>query len=304
MVRNDDQGDFEAPEVDRRSLASLEAELAELRQRVKESPARERVLEEKLLEVSGALAQLQAKNEKLTFTLQQAREHIANLRDEVEKLTQPPAAYGVFMGANQDGTVDIVSSGRKMKVAVHPEIEIEELRLGQEVTLNESFAVIEVRHPDRTGEVVTIKELLEDEQRVVIVGRGDEERVATICGPLLESRLRAGDTVLFDPRANMVLERLPRPEVEELALEEVPDISYQDIGGLDSQIEEIQDAVELPFLYRELFSNYKLPAPKGILLYGPPGCGKTLIAKAVANSLARKLEQSSGRSVKSPLLCH
>jgi proteasome-associated ATPase len=294
--------EHEQAATDQRTLAALEAEIEELRARVKEAPARERILEEKLLEVSGALAQLQAKNEKLTFTLQQAREHIANLREEVEKLTQPPAAYGVFVGANDDGTVDVVSSGRKMRVALHPEIDASELELGQEVTLNESFAVISVRDPDRAGEVVSVKEILDDGERVIVVGRGDEERVAYIAGPVRALKLRSGDSVLVDVRSNVVLERLPRPEVEELALEEVPDIGYEDIGGLDRQIEEIQDAVELPFLYRELFGNYRLPAPKGILLYGPPGCGKTLIAKAVANSLAKKLEQSSGRSVKSYFL--
>ncbi len=285
-----------------RSVEALEQEVRELRQRVQEAPSRARALEEKLLEVSGALAQTQAKNEKLTFTLQQAREHIANLREEVEKLTQPPAAYGVFVQANADETVDVYSSGRKMRVALHPEIAASALRPGQEVILNESFAVTSVREADKMGEVATVKEVLEDGERVVVIGRGDEERVVQLAGSLLGTKVRAGDSVLFDPRSQMVLERLPRSEVEELALEEVPDISYSDIGGLDDQIEEIQDAVELPFLHRHLFSSYRLPAPKGILLYGPPGCGKTLIAKAVANSLAKQLESTSGRSVKSYFL--
>jgi proteasome-associated ATPase len=300
MARGDDE-DL-TTEGGRQSIEALEQEVRELRQRVQDAPSRVRLLEEKLLEVSGALSQMQAKNEKLTFTLQQAREHIANLREEVEKLTQPPAAYGVFVGSNDDGTVDVYSSGRKMRVAIHPEIDHDELKPGQEVVLNESFAVVAVRQPDGAGEVVTIKEVLDDGQRVIIVGRGDEERVAQLAGSLIGTRIRSGDTVLFDARAQMVLERLPRPEVEELALEEVPDISYSDIGGLDRQIEEIQDAVELPFLHRNLFANYRLPAPKGILLYGPPGCGKTLIAKAVANSLAKKLEGSLGKSVKSYFL--
>jgi proteasome-associated ATPase len=264
--------------------------------------ARVRALEEKLLEVSGALAQTQAKNEKLTFTLQQARERIESLREEVEKLTQPPAAYGVYLGRNDDGTADVVTSGRKMRVAVHPEIDLEALDPGQEVVLNESFAVVTVRSTDVVGDVATVKEVLDDGARVILLGRADEERVAQVAGNLRTPPLRVGDSVLVDSRSQMVLERLPRPEVSELALEEVPDITYQDIGGLDRQIEEIQDAVELPFLYRELFQDYRLPAPKGILLYGPPGCGKTLIAKAVANSLAKKVEQLSGRSVRSYFL--
>jgi len=299
MPRGDDE---DREHVDQPSRQALEEELRELRRRVEEAPARVRALEEKLLEVSGALAQTQAKNEKLTFTLQQAREHIQNLREEVEKLTQPPSAYGVYLGANEDGTADVFTTGRKMRVAVHPEIDLSTVVPGQEVVLNESFAVVAVRGQDAIGEVATVKEVLDDGARVILLGRADEERVAQVAGELRTPPLRVGDSVMVDPRSAMVLERLPRPEVSELALEEVPDITYQDIGGLDRQIEEIQDAVELPFLYRELFADYRLPAPKGILLYGPPGCGKTLIAKAVANSLAKKVEQVSGRSVRSYFL--
>lgn len=285
------------------SIAQLEEEIAELRQRLQDAPMRVRVLEEKLLEVSGQLAQTQGRNEKLTFTLQQAREHIATLREEVEKLTQPPSAYGVFLGVNDDGTVDIYTTGRKMRVAVHPDVSAGDLRKGQEVVLNESFTVILARSPETIGEVVTIRDVLEEGKRVVIVGRADEERVAEVAGYLGNEKLRSGDSVLFDSRTGFVIERLPRPEVEDLVLEEVPDVSYEDIGGLDTQIEEITDAVELPFLYRNLFQSYRLPAPKGILLYGPPGCGKTLIAKAVANSLAKKVAAATNNeSVRSYFL--
>ncbi len=284
-------------------IGRLQEEVAELRQRVQDSPIRVRALEEKLLEVTGQLAQAQLRNEKLTFTLQQAREHIATLREEVEKLTQPPSAYGVFLGANDDKTVDVHTSGRKMRVAVHPDVDIEQLQKGQEVVLNESFTVVMARSPEVVGEVVAIRDILEVGKRVVIVGRADEERVAELAGDLTNEKLRAGDSVLFDSRTGFVIEKLPRPEVEELVLEEVPDVSYEDIGGLDTQIEEIMDAVELPFLYRELFQSYRLPAPKGILLYGPPGCGKTLIAKAVANSLAKKVAKVTGNeSVRSYFL--
>ena len=250
-------------------LSSLQEEIADLRKRLQDAPLRVRALEEKLLEVNGQLTQALSRNEKLTFTLQQAREHIATLREEVEKLTQPPSAYGVFLHRNDDDTVDIVTSGRKMRVAVHPDIDIEGLRSGQEVALNESFAVIQVREREVVGEIVTIKDILEDDTRALILGRADEERVAEISDELKSTKLRVGDTVLFDSRTNLLLEKLPRPEVEELVLEEVPDVTYEDVGGLDRQIEEITDAVELPFLHRALFSQYKLPAPKGILLYGP-----------------------------------
>ncbi len=273
--------------------AELEDEVTALRRRLQDSPKRVRTLEERLLETKGQLSQAVSQNEKLTYTLREAREHIATLRDEVDKLTQPPSGYGTVLGTNDDGTVDVHASGRKMRVAVQPDL-AGELTKGQEVVLNESFNVVLARTPDRTGEVVTLKELLDGGDRALIVGRADEERVVELSTAVRSQPLRSGDTLLIDPRAGVVLERLPRPEVEDLVLEEVPDVSYADVGGLDSQIEEITDAVELPFVHSALFAEHQLPAPKGILLYGPPGCGKTLIAKAVANSLAKKVAEVSG----------
>src|SRR5437868_6168456 len=271
----------------------LEEEVVNLRRRVQTAPKRDSTLEEKLLETKGQLAQAISQNEKLTYTLREAREHIATLREEVEKLTQPPSAYGTFLGINDDGTADVFSGGRKMRVALHPEIELDDLERGQEVVLNDSLNVVLARGSEVAGEVVTLKELLDD-NRAMIVGRADEERVVELAQQLIGEKLRAGDTLLMDSRTGLLLEKLPRPEVEELVLEEVPDISYADIGGLDNQIEQITDAVELPWLHRELFVEHQLPAPKGVLLYGPPGCGKTLIAKAVANSLAKKVSEVTG----------
>jgi proteasome-associated ATPase len=278
----------------REHARTLEEEVVSLRRKLADAPKRVRTLEERLLEAKGQLAQAVSQNEKLSYTLREAREHIAALREEVDKLTQPPSAYGVVVGKNDDGTVDVLSSGRKMRVALHPEIDSEELQRGQEVVLNESFNVILARAPEQAGEVVTLKEVMEDGVRALVVGRADEERVCELCDDLRGVRLRSGDTLLMDIRSGLLLERLPRPEVEDLLLEEVPDITYADVGGLDSQIEAIADAVELPFLYQELFAEHRLPAPKGILLYGPPGCGKTLIAKAVANSLAQKVADKMG----------
>jgi proteasome-associated ATPase len=269
-------------------VAALEEEVVALRRRLQDAPKRVRTLEEKLLETKGQLTQAVSHNEKLTYTLREAREHISALREEVDKLTQPPAAYGTYLGANDDDTVDVFSAGRKMRVSVHPELDLGDLKKGQEVVLNESLNVVLARGAELSGEVVTLKDTV-DAHRVMIVGRGDEERVVELADELVGVKLRAGDTVLLDSRTGLVLEKLERPEVEDLVLEEVPDISYDDVGGLDTQIEAITDAVELPFLHRELFVEHKLPAPKGILLYGPPGCGKTLIAKAVANSLAKKV---------------
>jgi proteasome-associated ATPase len=289
--------------MDERQLAELrtraeeaEEEVDELRHRLSEAPQRVRVLEERLLEVKGQLAQALAQNERLTFTLQQARENITALREEVDKLTRPPSAYGTFLQANEDGSVDVTTSGRKMRVSLHPSIDAHNLERGQEVVLNESFNVVLARESERAGEVVTIEEVLEDGERALVVGRADEVRVAELAESLKGTRLRAGDSVLMDTRTMLLLEKLPRPEIDEVVLEEVPDITYADIGGLDDQIEAITDAVELPFLHRELFAEHQLPAPKGILLYGPPGCGKTLIAKAVANSLAKKVGERTGNA--------
>ena len=276
----------------------LEEEVISLRRRLQDAPKRVRTLEERLLETKGQLAQAVSQNEKLTYTLREARDHIAALREEVDKLTQPPSAYGTLLGQNEDGTVDVFTGGRKVRVAVHPELGDEPLARGAEVVLNESLNVVLSRGADLTGEVVTMKERLAG-NRVLIVGRADEERVVELIDELHEERLRNGDTLLLDSRSGLILEKLPRPEVEELALEEVPDIDYEDIGGLDEQIEQIADAVELPFLHQDLFLEHKLPAPKGILLYGPPGCGKTLIAKAVANSLAKKVAAVTGDTARS-----
>ena len=243
----------------------LEEEVSTLRRRLQEAPKRVRTLEEKLLETKGQLAQAVSQNEKLTYTLREAREHIATLRDEVDKLTQPPSAYGTYLGRNDDGTVDIFSGGRKMRVALHPDLEDEELHKGQEVVLNESFNVVLARGPELTGEAVTLKEILEDGRRAMIVGRADEERVVDLSESLMDGsvKLRAGDTLLMDSRTGLLTEKLPRPEVEELVLEEVPDISYEDVGGLDDQIEAIMDAVELPFVHRELFERVRAAAAQG-----------------------------------------
>jgi proteasome-associated ATPase len=275
-------------------VAVLEEEIAALRRRLADAPKRVRTLEERLLETKGQLQQALSQNERLTYTLREAREHIASLREEVDKLTQPPSAYGTFLKLNEDGTADVFSGGRKMRVALHPGLENNELQRGQEVVLNESLNVVLARGSDLSGEVVTMKSVLEDNHRAIVVGRADEERVVEIAEELMGEKLRSGDSLLMDSRSGLLLEKLPRPEVEELVLEEVPDISYEDVGGLDWQIEQITDAVELPFLYKDLFIEHKLPAPKGVLLYGPPGCGKTLIAKAVANSLAKKVAEANG----------
>ena len=278
----------------RAELADAEDEIHALRRRLQESPGRVQALEERLLDSKGQLAHATSQNEKLTYTLQQAKEQLAALREEVEKLTQPPAAYGTFLGVNDDGTVDVFSSGRKMRVSLHPDIDPGIIQKGNEVVLNESLNVVLVRDGELSGEVVTLKERLEDTRRCIVYARADEERVAELSDDMLDVKLRAGDALLMDLRTQLLIEKLPKLETEELVLEEVPDITYDDVGGLDTQIEAITDAVELPYLHRELFAEYSLPAPKGILLYGPPGCGKTLIAKAVANSLAKKVAEKTG----------
>jgi proteasome-associated ATPase len=284
---------IEASEL-QRQIQFLEEETALLRRRLHDSPRQVRVLEERLLETKGQLAQALSQNERLAATLREARDQIVALKEEVEKLTAPPSGFGVFLGVNDDGTINISTSGRKLRVNVHPEIDPKSLQPGQELMLNEALNVVEACAYEIQGEVVTLKEMLGPD-RALVIGNADEERVVQIGEPLRNRHLRAGDSLLLDTRSGFVLEHLPKPEVEELILEEVPDISYQDIGGLSSQIDQIRDAVELPFLHADLFAEHQLKPPKGILLYGPPGCGKTLIAKAVANSLAKKVAEITGQ---------
>lgn len=261
-------------------VASMEQELKELRQS------------------RTQLEQAFKQNEKLAATLVEAKNQIEALKKEVEKLTTPPSSYAIFSGANEDGTVNVFVAGRKMKVNIHPNISIRDLKKGQQVLLNEALNAIEACEFDVQGEVVRIKDLLEN-HRAIVTLRAEEERVVELADPLMRERLSVGDHLLYDVRSGYVLEKLPKSEIEEVVLEEIPDVTYDHIGGLEEQIELVRDAVELPFLHPEVFAEHKLLPPKGILLYGPPGCGKTLIAKAVAASIARKLGDRSGREMRS-----
>ncbi len=280
----------------------LESEVADLRRRLSEAPRSARYLEQRLAETQTALASLTAQNERLASTLREARDQIMTLKEEVDRLAQPPTGFGTFLGRNDDDTIDVFTGGRKLRVNVSPTVDAAELQRGQEVMLNEALNVVSALDYETVGEVVMLKEILADSERALVIGNADEERVVRIAEPLRGKTLRAGDSVLLDPRANYVYERIPKTEVEELVLEEVPDIDYANIGGLMRQIDQIRDAIELPYLHPELFKEHKLKPPKGVLLYGPPGCGKTLIAKAVANSLAKQVAAKTGEEGKSYFL--
>ena len=255
------------------------------------------VVEEKLRRAHFQLAQAFNQNEKLLNALGEAREQIGALKDEVDKLCAPPSTYGVYLSTNQDATINILSQGRKLKVTLHPSIDVKALRPGQELLLNEALNVVGAAGYEIQGDVVVLKERLDEERALVALGV-DTEKVGIIADPLRPVWLKTGDHILMDSKSGYLLERLPRSEVEDLALEEVPDIGYADVGGLSAQIEAIADAVELPYLYADYYREHKLTPPKGVLLYGPPGCGKTMIAKAVANSLAHKISQRRGEKIR------
>jgi proteasome-associated ATPase len=270
-------------------ISFLEEEVAALRRRLADSPVQARLLEERLRETEASLASVTGQNDRLAGTLREARDQIVALKEEVDRLAQPPSGFGVFLSACDDSTADVFTGGRKMRVSVSPSIEMGDLKPGQEVVLNEALNVVIAQGFETIGEVVMLKEVLEDGERALVISHSDEERIARLAEPLMDATLRSGDSLLLEPRSGYVYERIPKTEVEELILEEVPDISYSEIGGLTGQIEQIRDAIELPYLHAELFREHQLRPPKGVLLYGPPGCGKTLIAKAVANSLAKQV---------------
>ena len=284
---------------DSAEIERLQTELGRLRDRLSAHPHDLAVLERRLAAARAEARTTGANNERLAATLREARDQIVSLKTEVDRLAQPPASFGVFLEGVDERTADIFTAGRKLRVSVSPDVDLDPLERGREVMLNEALNVVGVLEFDEVGEVVTLKEMMSDGERGLIVGHGDEESVVRVAHHLKDLPLRAGDSLLIDRRVHFAYERVPKLDVEELVLEEVPDIDYSVIGGLGGQIEAIRDAVELPFLHADLFLEHELKAPKGILLYGPPGCGKTLIAKAVANSLAKKVAEKTGREGRS-----
>ncbi len=294
MAARDESGRASRHEDEVNSLTAqisfLDEEIAVLRRRLADSPRQVRLLEERLRETEASLASVTSQNERLASTLREARDQIVALKEEVDRLAQPPSGFGVFLSAQEDNTADVFTGGRKMRVNVSPNVDLDELKPGQEVVLNEALNIVIAQGYETVGEVVMLKEVLADGERALVISHADEERIVRLASPLLDQVLRAGDSLMLEPRSGYVYERIPKAEVEELILEEVPDIAYTDIGGLMSQIEQIRDAIELPYLHADLYREHQLKPPKGVLLYGPPGCGKTLIAKAVANSLAKQVQ--------------
>ena len=275
-------------------VEQLQESSSVLKTKLADAPLKLRKFEEQLLQARHESARSKEQGDRMAALLREAKEQMMALREEVDRLSAPPLGYGVFLNLNEDATVTVFTSGRKLRVNASPLIDTKALVKGQELVLNEALNIIEAVGYEILGEVVSLKEVI-GEDRAIVVSHADEERVVQLSAQIMGVSLQPGDSLLLDSKSGYLLEKLPRPEVEELILEEVPDVNYEDIGGLDDQIEALRDAVELPFLHADLFAEYKLPPPKGVLLYGPPGCGKTLIAKAVANSLAKRTQEITGR---------
>ena len=308
-------GDFNEESEDAAELELLRRETSILREQLQNAGGNQPTGRDvELLE--ARVDSLAARNAKLMDTLKEARQQLLVLREEVDRLGQPPSGYGVLLGAHDDDTVDVFTSGRKMRLTCSPNIETKAMKKGQTVRLNEALTVVEAGDFEAVGEISTLREVLADGHRALVIGHADEERIVWLAEPLVAAeimapevadaldddqrprKLRPGDSLLVDSKAGYAFERIPKAEVEDLVLEEVPDVDYGDIGGLTRQIEQIRDAVELPFLHKDLYREYSLRPPKGVLLYGPPGCGKTLIAKAVANSLAKKMAEVRGEDAR------
>ena len=278
----------------REAMRFFGGDSAEFRRRLDRVLAEYEALRRRYHLTRDQLGDAERQNEKLVSILQEAKQQIELLKEEVDKLCAPPNSYGVFQRTNKDGTAEIIVDHKRMRVNVHPNLDTSHFQEGQLVVLNEAFNVVEASGFTRRGEIASIVDMLGD-GRAVVLGHTDDERVVTLASPLRGERLKVGDNVLVDLRTQYAFEKMPRSAVEEVALEEVPDVTYERIGGLDEQVEILRDAIELPYNYPDIFREHQLSPPKGILLYGPPGCGKTLIAKAVANSLARSIEERTGR---------
>jgi len=278
----------------REALRFFGGDSAEFRRRLDRILAEYEAQRRRATLLRDQLGDAERQNEKLVATLQEAKQQIELLKEEVDKLCAPPNGYGVFIRSNKDSTAEIIVDGKAMRVNVHPNVDTTTFEEGQLVVLNEAFNVVEGSGFTQRGEIVSISEILGD-GRAVVLGHTDDERVVTLASPLRRERLKVGDNLLVDTRTQYAFEKMPKSAVEEVALEEVPDVTYDQIGGLGEQVQILRDAIELPYLHPDVFAEHKLHPPKGILLYGPPGCGKTLIAKAVANSLAKRIEERSGR---------
>ena len=305
MARSDD-ADSRAARWEREAhdlstqVAFLQEELALVRRKLTESPRHVRQLEERLAATQAQLARLTENNDRLVATLKEARAQIVTLKEEIDRLAQPPSGYGVFLARHEDGTVDVFTGGPQAAGGGLAGARRRRSCAGARRSCSTTRSTSSTRSASSgSARWSCSRSCLEPRRAAPVTGRWSSRtptRSGWCTSPTRSSDvpLRAGDSLLIEPRSAYAYERIPKSEVEELVLEEVPDVDYADIGGLDRQIEQIRDAVELPFLHAELFREHQLRPPKGVLLYGPPGCGKTLIAKAVANSLAKKIAERRG----------
>ena len=244
------------------------------------------------------LSQLRRQLQEDQITFQEARKTIVELEGALEKVTAPANRIATYLGAPNEGIAYISIGGSDYYTNVDPRVDIGSLKVGTRVLVNEAYAVVGDLGYSPSGPVSKVIDILSDGRLRVGQEHGLQAVVLERSSTLREVPLKVGEDIRIDPSYKVALERLTTPETKDYYLEDVPELPWNKIGGQQEAIQAIKDTIEMPALHPELFKRYQYSTPKGFLLYGPPGCGKTLIGKATAYNLVRQLNEESGEGLK------